>query len=94
VKGDVVTTSILVMGGTGTLGRPVARRLRDGGASVTVLSRHPRETTEGIRYTAGDLSTGEGIGVSDDQNGGLACSDAPPADRPMTRDNATTKRRK
>ena len=53
-----MTTPILVTGGTGTLGRPVAQRLRDAGASVTVLSRHPRETAEGIRYTAGDLSTG------------------------------------
>src|SRR5262252_811200 len=61
VKGDVMTTSILVTGGTGTLGRPVAQRLRDAGASVTVLSRHPRETVKGIRYTAGDLSTGAGI---------------------------------
>lgn len=61
VKGHVMTTSILVTGGTGTLGRPVAQRLRDAGASVTVLSRHARETAEGIRYTAGDLSTGEGI---------------------------------
>jgi uncharacterized protein YbjT (DUF2867 family) len=56
-----MTTSILVTGGTGTLGRPVAQRLRDAGASITVLSRHPRETAEGIRYTGGDLSTGEGI---------------------------------
>ena len=39
VKGDVMTTSILVTGGTGTLGRPVAQRLRDADASVTVLSR-------------------------------------------------------
>jgi uncharacterized protein YbjT (DUF2867 family) len=36
-----MTTSILVTGGTGTLGRPVAQRLRDAGASVTVISRHP-----------------------------------------------------
>src|SRR5215469_526425 len=56
-----MATSILVTGGTGTLGRPVAQRLRDAGASVTVLSRHPRESAEGIRQTAGDLSTGEGI---------------------------------
>jgi uncharacterized protein YbjT (DUF2867 family) len=61
VKGDSMTTSILVTGGTGTLGRPVAQRLRDAGASVTVLSRHPRATADGIRYTAGDLSTGAGI---------------------------------
>src|SRR5262249_13327282 len=56
-----MATSILVTGGTGTLGRPVAERLRDAGASVTVLSRHPRETVKGIRYTTGDLSTDEGI---------------------------------
>jgi uncharacterized protein YbjT (DUF2867 family) len=54
-------TSILVTGGTGTLGRPVAQRLRNAGASVTVLSRHPREPAEGIRYMAGDLRTGGGI---------------------------------
>jgi nucleoside-diphosphate-sugar epimerase len=39
VKGNVMRTSILVTGGTGTLGRPVAQRLRDAGASETVLSR-------------------------------------------------------
>ena len=54
-----MTTPILVTGGTGTLGRPVAQQLREAGASVTVLSRHGREAVEGIRYTAGDLSTGE-----------------------------------
>jgi uncharacterized protein YbjT (DUF2867 family) len=56
-----MTTPILVTGGTGTLGRPVVRRLREAGATVTVLSRRPRETAEGIRYISGDLSTGEGI---------------------------------
>jgi uncharacterized protein YbjT (DUF2867 family) len=56
-----MTTSILVTGGTGTLGRPVVQRLRDASAKVTVLSRHARETAEGVRYMAGDLSTGEGI---------------------------------
>jgi nucleoside-diphosphate-sugar epimerase len=56
-----MTTSILVTGGTGTLRRPVAQWLRDAGASVTALSRHPWETAEGIRYMAGDLSTGEGM---------------------------------
>jgi len=56
-----MATSILVTGGTGTLGRPVAPRLRGAGASVTVLSRHPPESADGIRYTAGDLSTGAGV---------------------------------
>jgi uncharacterized protein YbjT (DUF2867 family) len=59
-----MATSVLVTGGTGTLGRPVVQRLNDAGASVTVLSRHPRETSEGIRYLAGDLSTGEGIAAA------------------------------
>jgi uncharacterized protein YbjT (DUF2867 family) len=56
-----MTTSILITGGTGTLGRPVAQRLRDAGASVTVLTRHPRDTVKDIRCAAGDLSTGERI---------------------------------
>jgi uncharacterized protein YbjT (DUF2867 family) len=59
-----MTTSILVTGGTGTLGRPVVQRLREAGASVTVLSRHPREAAEGIRYAAGDLSTGAGVAAA------------------------------
>lgn len=54
-------TSILVTGGTGTLGRPVVQRLRDAGASVTVLSRQVPDAADGIRYLAGDLSTGEGV---------------------------------
>lgn len=56
-----MTTAILVTGGTGTLGRPVAQFLRDSGASVTILSRRPREPADGIRCARGDLSTGEGI---------------------------------
>ena len=34
-----MTALILVTGSTGTPGRPVAQRLRDAGASVSVLSR-------------------------------------------------------
>src|SRR5262245_17959033 len=56
-----MTTSILVTGGTGTLGRPVVQRLRDADASVTVLSRHPRDAADGVRYAVGNLSTGEGV---------------------------------
>jgi uncharacterized protein YbjT (DUF2867 family) len=61
MNGGVMTTSVLVTGGTGTLGRPVVQRLREAGASVTVLSRHPREDGDGLRYAVGDLSTGEGV---------------------------------
>ena len=56
-----MTTDILVTGGTGTLGRPVVRRLQDAGRKVRVLSRRSREAGEGIEYVTGDLATGQGI---------------------------------
>ena len=52
---------ILVTGGTGTLGRLVVPRLRDGGADVRVLSRHPRELGAGVELVPGDLATGQGV---------------------------------
>lgn len=52
---------ILVTGGTGTLGHHVVPRLRNAGCDVQVLSRHPHQTEDGIRYQVGDLATGEGI---------------------------------
>ena len=56
-----MTSDILVTGGTGTLGRPVVRRLQEAGREVRVLSRRSREAGEGIEYVTGDLATGEGI---------------------------------
>jgi uncharacterized protein YbjT (DUF2867 family) len=56
-----VTASILVTGGTGTLGRLVVPRLRDAGHDVRVLSRHSRDSGKGIEFVRGDLATGEGI---------------------------------
>ncbi len=56
-----MSSTILVTGGTGTLGRLVVPRLRDAGAKVRVLSRRGRETAEDIEFVAGDLDTGEGI---------------------------------
>ena len=57
--------SILVTGGTGTLGRHVVARLRDAGRDVRVLSRHgPKDgigNKEGIEFAVGDLATGAGI---------------------------------
>lgn len=43
-------------GGTGTLGRPVVRYLREAGRDVRVLSRRP-----GAEVATGDLRTGEGV---------------------------------
>jgi uncharacterized protein YbjT (DUF2867 family) len=56
-----MTSDILVTGGTGTLGRPVVRRLQDAGGKVRVLSRRGREDGEGIEYVTGDLATGQGV---------------------------------
>jgi Predicted nucleoside-diphosphate-sugar epimerases len=56
-----MTPSILVTGGTGTLGRLVTPLLRDTGRTVRVLSRHDHESAEGIEYVRGDLFRNEGI---------------------------------
>jgi uncharacterized protein YbjT (DUF2867 family) len=53
--------TILVTGGTGTLGRLVVPRLRDAGCEVRVLSRRSREDEEGVEFVTGDLATGAGI---------------------------------
>jgi uncharacterized protein YbjT (DUF2867 family) len=53
--------SLLVTGGTGTLGRRVLPRLQAAGCTMRVLSRKPQEPAHGIEYVAGDLLSGEGI---------------------------------
>lgn len=58
--------TILVTGGTGTLGKLVVPRLRDAGAEVRVISRHPGQDTESVRYLAADLDTGEGVAAAFD----------------------------
>src|SRR5439155_8289458 len=52
-----VMGTVLVTGGTGTLGRAVVRRLRDEGRGVRVLSRRAR----GDGVVTGDLRTGAGL---------------------------------
>jgi uncharacterized protein YbjT (DUF2867 family) len=56
-----MTSSILLTGGTGTLGRLVTPLLRGAGCNVRVLSRHRHEPRDGIEYVTGDLLKGEGI---------------------------------
>lgn len=51
----------LVTGGTGTLGSLVVPLLRDAGQPVRVLTRTPREGTDGITYAGGDLVAGRGL---------------------------------
>lgn len=52
-------TSVLVTGGTGTLGVPTVTLLRDAGHDVRVLSRSAGGTSPGV--VTGDLTTGEGL---------------------------------
>lgn len=56
-----MTQSVLLTGGTGTLGRQVAPLLRDAGCRVRVLSRHTRAPGDGLEFVTGDLLTGDGV---------------------------------
>nr|WP_157119832.1 NAD(P)H-binding protein [Nocardia xishanensis] len=53
--------TILVTGGTGTLGNHVVPLLRAAGRDLRVLSRSPRAAVDGIEFVTGDLLRGEGI---------------------------------
>ena len=54
-------STILVTGGTGTLGSLVVPLLREAGHDVRVLSRHGRGTVDGVAHVAVDLLEGDGI---------------------------------
>ncbi|KOX20399.1 MULTISPECIES: SDR family oxidoreductase [unclassified Streptomyces] len=54
-------TTILVTGGTGTLGRLVAERLREDGAEVRVLSRHAQPYAVDLREGTGLDAAVEGV---------------------------------
>jgi uncharacterized protein YbjT (DUF2867 family) len=56
-----MTTTVLVTGGTGTLGRHVVRHLQGAGRNVRVLSRHSQPSEPGIEHVTADLLKGEGI---------------------------------
>ncbi len=56
-----MASTILVTGGTGTLGRHVIPLLLDAGSEVRVFSRHGRASGDGVDYVTGDLVKGEGI---------------------------------
>jgi uncharacterized protein YbjT (DUF2867 family) len=81
-----MTSLILVTGGTGTLGRQVAARLRDVGGKVRVLSRRSHPPADGIEFVAGDLLTGEGAGPAVDGAGVIVhCASGNKGDADATR---------
>ncbi|WP_331723614.1 MULTISPECIES: SDR family oxidoreductase [unclassified Streptomyces] len=61
-----MASTILVTGGTGTLGGHVVPLLLDAGHHVRVLSRHGREDGGGVEYVAADLLRPEGLGLAVD----------------------------
>jgi uncharacterized protein YbjT (DUF2867 family) len=56
-----MSTTVAVVGGTGTLGAPVVRELLARGATVRVLSRNPTAVPAGAEHHRVDLASGEGL---------------------------------
>ncbi|MBB6402783.1 SDR family oxidoreductase [Arthrobacter sp. AZCC_0090] len=56
-----MNSTILVTGGTGTLGRLVASRLVDAGRAVRVVGRHAPPPEQGVEFATCDLDTGDGV---------------------------------
>ena len=54
-------STILVTGGTGTLGRLLVPRLNASGHHVQILSRHSHPPMDGVEYVTADLASGEGV---------------------------------
>jgi len=52
---------ILVVGGTGTVGRPTVEELARRGHKVLVLTRHPGSGNRDVRPKRGDVTTGTGL---------------------------------
>ena len=63
-----MSSTILVTGGTGTLGRLVVPHLRDDGGKVRVLSRRSREAGE-VTARLAELALGSPAGLAPDMAG-------------------------
>lgn len=56
-----MTSTVAVVGGTGTLGTPVVRGLLARGAEVRVLSRNATDVPDGAEHRRVDLTSGAGL---------------------------------
>jgi 2'-hydroxyisoflavone reductase len=61
-------TTLLVLGGSGFVGRVIATAARDGGWSVTVLNRGRRTQPAGVEAIVGDRLTPDGLGALGDRS--------------------------
>lgn len=78
--------TILVTGGTGTLGRVVAERLLGDGREVRVLSRREKPNDTPYAWRTGDLKTGVGIAAATEGVGTIVhCATGPMGDAAATR---------
>lgn len=86
-----MTTTVLLTGGTGTLGQRVLPRLIDTGAQVRVLSRSRREPGDaepgsGVTYLIGDLAADVGVAEAvADVDVIVHCAGTAKGDREQTR---------
>jgi uncharacterized protein YbjT (DUF2867 family) len=81
-----MSSAILVTGGTGTLGRHVVRRLREGGHEVRVLTRRTRSAQDGVHFFTGDLLENVGIDPAVDGVAAIVhCAGSYKGDAPATR---------
>jgi uncharacterized protein YbjT (DUF2867 family) len=59
-----MTSTVAVVGGTGTLGAPLVRELLARGAAVRALSRHATGVPAGAEHRRVDLTSGEGLAAA------------------------------
>lgn len=84
-------TRVLVTGGTGTLGRELVARLRDGGHTVRVMSRSapPTGLPDDLEWARADLASGEGLATAlDDVDAVVHAATSPPNEPPYLKPRA------
>lgn len=81
-----MTETILLTGGTGTLGRLLTPRLLEAGHQLRVLSRQQHVPAKGVEFVRGDLATGEGAAAAVDGVATIVhCAGSPKGDDVKTR---------